>query len=211
VIVEKVRLQEIRDIAAYERVREAMRREVIALKARRRVALGPRLSLLFENRQTVLFQIQEMTRTERIVEEARIREELHAYNALVPEAGQLSATLFIEIPDLHRLSQDEVRREVNRFQGLDRGAVRLRLGEELSLPAVFEAGHSKEEKMAAVQYLRFVVPEEARRALRDPYTPARLVVDHPRYQAEAEVGAELRQELLADLGAPAPAAATAGP
>lgn len=201
--MEKVRFEEILDIAAYERVREAMRREVIATKARRRVALGPNLSLLFENRRTVLYQIQEMTRTERIVDEALIREELDAYNALVPGEGQLSATLFIEIEGLHRLSQDEVRREVNRFQGLER-AVFLSLGEGQRLPAVFEAGHSKEEKMAAVQYLRFVVPEAARRALADPATPVRLVVDHARYRAEAEVGSSLRQELLADLGAPAP-------
>src|SRR5262245_31070055 len=104
------------DLTAYEKVRERMRASVIALKTGRRVAPGPQLTVLFENRETVLFQIQEMVRTERIVDAGKIQAEIDAYAPLLPGGGELSATLFIEIPDLVRMSQPEVRATVNRFQ-----------------------------------------------------------------------------------------------
>ena len=186
---------DIKDLVAYEKVREETRAAIIALKRDRRLALGPNLTILFENRETVLFQIQEMVRTERIVDEGKIREEIQAYAPLLPAPGELSATLFIEIPDLMRMSQEQVRETVNRFQGLDRQGVSLVVDGE-RLPARFELGHSKEEKMAAVHYLRFVVPE-GRRDLGG--RSATLVVDHPRYQAEAALPATLRQALEAEL------------
>ena len=194
----KVDRSEVKDLLAYEKARERMRAEVIALKRDRRVAVGPNLTLLFENRETVLFQIQEMVRTERIVDEARIQDEIDVYNALVPDRGELSATLFIEIPELSRLDPAEVRETVNRFQGLDRDAVWLFAGDH-RVPASFEPGHSKEEKMAAVHYVRFVVPEAARAARADPAADVRLVVSHPRYEAEAPLGPALRRALAEEL------------
>jgi hypothetical protein len=177
-----------------------MRAEVIARKARRRVHVGDNLTFLFENRATVLFQVQEMMRTERIVEDDKIQAELDAYNALIPEEGELSATLFIEIPDLFKRSQAQIRETVNRFQGLDREGVELRLADH-RVKARFEEGHSKEEKMAAVHYLRFPLPRAARSALADPAADVRIVVDHPNYKAEAVLPPAVRQELLADLSA----------
>jgi hypothetical protein len=198
--VEPIRLQDLRNIAEYEKVREGLRAEVIALKRRRRVRAGENLTFLFENRETVLFQIQEMMRTERIVHDDKVQNEIDAYAALLPGQGEVSATLFIEIPDLFERSPAEVREAVNRFQGLDRDAVSIVVGGHL-LPARFESGHSNEEKMAAVHYLRFPVAAAARAALADPTAEARLVVDHPNYKAEAVLSAEVREELLRDLGA----------
>jgi choline dehydrogenase-like flavoprotein len=197
--MQHIHLSEIKNLVEYEKVRDTMRARVIELKKNRRVGVGDNLTFLFENRDTVLFQIQEMVRTERIVDPARIQEEIDAYNALVPGPGELSATLFIEIPELSRMSNDEVRRTINRFQGLDRDVVRLRLGDRAAVPARFEEGHSKEEKMAAVHYLRFSIPRDAEEVLADPRQAVRLAVDHPNYRAEAEVPAATRAELLADL------------
>jgi hypothetical protein len=196
--VEKIRPEDVKDLVAYEKVRDAMRAAIITRKRNRRVAVGGNLTFLFENRDTVLFQVQEMVRTERIVHDDKIQEEIDAYNALIPAAGELSATLFIEIPELIRMSQDEVRRTVNRFQGLDREGVWLVVGNERS-PARFEEGHSKEEKMAAVHYLRFALTPSARAWLGNAAVPVRLVVDHPHYRAEAEVPPAVRAELAADL------------
>src|SRR6267143_1728974 len=90
-----------------------------------------------------------------------------------------NATFLFEIRELARMSNEEVRRTINRFQGLDREGVKLRLGNRPAIPARFEEGHSKEEKMAAVHYLRFAVPRDAQAALADPGQTVRLVVDHP--------------------------------
>lgn len=194
----KVDRSEIKDLVAYEKARDGMRAHVIGIKAHRRVAVGPNMTLLFENRDTVLFQIQEMIRTERIVDDARRQDEVDVYNALVPEPGQISATLFLEIPELARMTQEAVRATVNRFQGLDHDSVWLVLG-GIRLPALFEPGHTKEEKMAAVHYIRFEVPEAARKALLDPAAEARLVVEHAHYRAEAALRPETRRALQEDL------------
>ena len=196
--MDKVRPGDVLDLVAYEKVREAMRARIIDRKRNRRVSVGENLTFLFENRDTVLFQIQEMVRTERIVHDDKVRDEIDAYNALIPSPGELSATLFIEIPELSRMSQEEVRRTVNRFQGLDREGVWLVIGSH-RIPARFEEGHSKEEKMAAVHYLRFALPDKARAALADPAQPVRLAVDHPNYRAEAVVPPAVRAELVEDL------------
>ena len=137
-------------------------------------------------------------RTERIVHDDKVQDEIDAYAPLLPGKGEVSATLFIEIPDLFKLTQAEVRETVNRFQGIGRDCVFLEVGRH-RLPARFEGGHSKEEKMAAVHYLRFPFPAEARAALADPSAPARLVVEHAHYGAQADLSAELRAELLGDL------------
>ena len=196
--MEKVTLSDVKNLVEYEKVRERMRSQVIAVKTNRRVSVGENLTFLFENRETVLYQIQEMVRTERIVDDAKIQEEVDAYNSLIPAAGELSATLFIEIQDLHLMSHDQVRDAVNRFQGIDREGVTLAIGDQPRILARFEEGHSKEEKMAAVHYLRFPVPPAAA-ALLASGGVARLVVDHPRYKAEGLLSEPVRAELVRDL------------
>jgi Protein of unknown function (DUF3501) len=194
--MEPIAAGDLLDLVAYEKAREALRARVIQLKTRRRISVGDSITLLFENRDTVLFQIQEMVRTERIVKDEAIAQELSTYNALIPAPGELSATLFIEIPDIARMTQEEVRRAVNRFQGLER-AVWLRVGPH-EVPARFEEGRSSEEKMSAVHFLRFSVGGAVREALAAG-APSRLRVAHPDYDAEAEIEAPLREELLSDL------------
>jgi len=196
--MKKIDATELLDLTAYEKAREATRARIIDLKKNRRISVGDQITVLFENRETVLFQIQEMLRTERIVEEAKVQEEVDTYNGLIPDAGELSATLFIEIPDIARMSHDEQIEAVNGFQGLDRGAVFLRLG-DLRLPAWFEDGRTKEEKMAAVHFLRFRLTEEALRDLGDPARAAVLAIEHPNYRAEAVLAPAVRAELLRDL------------
>src|SRR3972149_3416727 len=101
--VEKLTRSDIQDIIAYEKERVSFRREIIALKKSRRILVGPMIALVFENRETVRFQIQEMMRAERIVEEEAIAHEIEAYNELIPGEGELSATLFVELDDPSRI------------------------------------------------------------------------------------------------------------
>jgi hypothetical protein len=196
--VGRIELKDIRNIAEYEKVRESMRAEIIALKKNRRLEVGPNLSLVFENLQTVLFQIHEMVRTERLVDDRKIQDEIDAYQNLVPEEGELSATLFIEIPGIAEMPHDRAIQAVNYFQGFDAGGVVIEAGGARTAGR-FEAGFSSDEKMAAVQYLKFPVDASFRDAFSNPDVPARLIADNGRYRAQAPVTAAVRKELLGDL------------
>ena len=190
-----IRLDDVLNFFAYEKVREERRRRVIDLKRRRRVGLGPYLSFVFENRETLLFQIQEMCRVERIVDDAKVQDEIDVYSALLPRPGELSATLFIEIAD-----KDQIKPMLDRFMGIDTGRhVWLEIAGGPSVPGVFEAGHSDEEKgkLAAVHFVRFHFTPEAVSRFRS--SAVDLVVDHPAARARARLSEETKAELLTDL------------
>jgi hypothetical protein len=207
----RIEPSDVLDLATYERERVRLREAVIALKRRRRVTLGPELSLLFENLATVRFQIQEMLRAERVAEAGAVRAEIAAYNRLLPGPGEIAATLFIEIADVALLAPSQVRLAVERYRGLDRDALWLRIG-ATRLPARFEDVATPEERVVAVRYLRFTVPEAARRDLTDADRELALEVDHPACRCSVALAAQVRAELLADLAAddPPPAAVAAG-
>lgn len=187
-------VQDVLSIEDYERSREAFRRRIIDLKQRRRLSVGNLITMVFENRETVLFQIQEMVRAERILRPERVSEEVAMYNEQIPQAGELSATLMIEVTD-----PQLVKPVLDRLQGIDRGqTVGIRVGPHL-VYGVFEQGRSNEEKISAVHYVRFPVPETVKALMEDPAVPMQVVVTHPRYQAAQPVSEEMRRSLLEDL------------
>jgi hypothetical protein len=180
--------------ADYERQREGFRARIIELKKRRRISVGPLVTLVFENRETLLFQIQEMVRVEQIFDPAKVQEELDVYNALLPGAGELSATLLIEITDDARMKE-----WLDAFMGLDHGQkVAITVGSE-HLYAEFEGGHSHETKISAVHFVRFQVPPATKDLLADLRVPVTLSVHHGVYQADAPVPGSMREEWLRDL------------
>jgi hypothetical protein len=190
--VKPIAAAEILNLYEYERVREERRRAIIALKAERRVSLGRYLSFVFENRDTVWFQIQEMIRAERIVDDAKIAEEIAVYNSLLPRPGELAATMFIEIEDSARIKP-----VLDAMLGIDTGGhVRLQVGAHV-VPGVFEAGHSDEElgKLSAVHFVRFAVPPAARRLDGE----IALVLDHPADRARTVLTPATRRRLAEDL------------
>ena len=185
---------DILDLHAYEEVRDARRREVIAVKASRRVSVGRYLSFVFENRRTVWFQIQEMIRAERIVDDAKIDDEIAVYNTLLPERGELSATMLIEITQA-----GEIKPVLDRLLGIDtRDHVRLEVGPHV-VEGRFETGHSDEAlgKLSAVHFVRFALPAGARRAFAT--SEVALVVDHPNERARTVLTEAMRASLAADL------------
>src|ERR1051326_5707224 len=102
----KLDMSDIVPLEEYEKKRPILRRQIIELKEMRRVGLGDRISIVFENFQTMLWQTQEMLRAELISEPARIRDEIDTYNELIPDANELKATLFIELPDSDTIPRD---------------------------------------------------------------------------------------------------------
>lgn len=185
-------LDDIVGLERYEAVRDDVRRRVIALKQYRRVAVGNEVTFVFENHATMLFQIQEMLRAERITDLDSVREELAVYNALLPEPGQLSATMLIEITQ-----EADIAARLRQLIGIDE-AVRLEVG-DTNVAAEFEPGRSTEEKLSAVQYVRFTLPVAVRHAFRDGSVPVRLCIDHRNYRAATEINGETRRSLSEDL------------
>ncbi len=191
----KLTLEDIADLRAYERERDAFRRHVIALKKRRRVGVGPLVTLLFENRDTIRCQIQEMARAEKILSDEGIQAELDIYNPLIPEPGFLGATLFIELT-----SEDELRMWLPRLVGIER-AIELRLPGGGSIAAVPEATHADQltrtTVTASVHYIRFsLTPEEVDAVAGGGIL---LAAAHPNYAYETELGETTVGELLTDL------------
>ena len=179
----------------YERQRDAYRQTIIELKRRRRIGLGEKITLVFENRETLRFQVQEMIRVERIFDPQKVQEELDVYNALLPGTGELSATLLIELTD-----PDTMKHWLDLFMGLDHGQkVGLRVGGEV-VYGEFEGGHSHETKISAVHFVRFRPTPAMVKAMADPAARVALGVRHAGYEAEAEVSWMTRQEWLEDLG-----------
>ncbi|HYA27752.1 MAG TPA: DUF3501 family protein [Acidobacteriota bacterium] len=189
--MKKVALDDILGFSAYEKVRQEFRQGIIEKKKSRRVVLGDKISLVFENRDTVIFQIQEMLRTERISDLDKIREEIAVYNELLPNPGELSATMFLEIED-----QTQLREDLLKFLGIDE-AVSLKIDGH-SLRARFEEGRSKEDKISAVQYVRFPLSADARQAF-IAGARAELMIDHPNYHAQVTLTAEQQKSLAQDL------------
>ncbi len=136
-----------------------------------------------------------MVRTEHIVDLDRVRDEIEVYNALIPDPGQLSATMLIEITETDRIQEQLVG-----LIGIDE-AVRLEIGERIKIRGGFEAGHSKEDKLSAVQYVRFPLDREARQAFIGGSEPVRLVIDHPKYRCGAAIEGAVRASLARDLEA----------
>jgi uncharacterized protein DUF3501 len=193
-----LQLSDILDLRAYERVRDDYRRQIIEHKRRRRIGLGPIVTLLFESFDTVRFQVHEMARAERIVTDEGIEGELDVYNRLLPVRGELSATMFIELT-----SEAELRHWLPRLVGIER-AVGFKVGtdgQERYVMAEAEATHAealtRDKVTAAVHYVRFAFDREERRAFAAS-RPA-LVSRHPAYEAETELTEETQADLLAEL------------
>jgi hypothetical protein len=186
-------LEDIKNLHDYELERPEFRERIIALKKRRRVSLGPLMTLVFENRDTVRFQIQEMVRIERIVRPDKVQEEVEVYNDLLPRPGEVAATLFVEVTEA-----EKVQPVLDGLVGLEEpGKLVLRVGERV-YPAVFAPGQSREDRISAVHYVRFPLGEEGRRAL-ERGEKAELEVRHGDYHARAALSPETVQELLSDL------------
>jgi len=190
----KLQAGDLMTLEAYAKARPEMRQRVIAHKKDRTVALGEHITLLFEDDVTVRYQVQEMLRVERIFEEDGIRDELDAYNPLIPDGSNWKATLLIEYPDV-----EERRVMLARLKGVeDRVWVQVEAHERLSAIADEDLERENDEKTSSVHFLRFELTPLMKTALAGG---ARLAmgVDHPDYSVGIEVTPESRTALLRDL------------
>jgi hypothetical protein len=191
----KLTLTDIADVRAYERERDEFRAHVIDLKRRRRVHLGTIVTFLFENRDTIRFQIQEMARVEKLVTDEDIQVELDIYNPMIPDPGHVCATMFIELT-----SDDQMREWLPKLAGVE-GYVLLVLADGTEVRAVVDEQHeqglTRDNVTAAVHYLRFEFSAEQVEAF--AAGPVQLRIDHSSYLEAVELSSATHAELLSDL------------
>ncbi len=197
----KLTLDDIADLRAYERERDEFRDRIIALKKVRRVGVGPIITLMFENRETMRFQIQEMARAEKILSDDAIQHEVDTYNALIPEPGQLSATLFLELTSKMQLVE-----WLPKLVGVER-SVELVIGDggqagsPLVVGCIPEESHDEQltrpDVTSSVHYVRFELDADA--VERFALGPVVLAVNHDHYIEGTTLSDETRASLLEDL------------
>ncbi len=191
-MMEPLQQKDLWPLPVYEGVRNEFRRKVIAEKEHRRLAVGPDMTFVFENRLTVKFQVQEILRVERISKPEGVQEELDGFNEMLPGRGELSATLLIELIG----PEPEVAAKLARLSGLA-DHVWLELA-GARVQASFDGDRDDGRRVSAVQYVRFPLGAHGP-ALSKLTESVALVIDHPAYAHRAELSPEARRSLARDL------------
>lgn len=191
----KLVVSDIVDMREYERERDQMRADIIALKRVRRVALGDIMTLVFENTVTMRWQVQEMARAERMLRDEQIAHEVETYNQLIPDNNELSATLLIELT-----SEVALREWLPRLVGIERH-ISIVLPDGTRVPGSVsdedESRLTREDITAAVHFLKFRFIDSDVEMFSSG--PVHLVTDHPEYDRDVVLTPEQHAELLSDL------------
>jgi hypothetical protein len=193
--MKKLTIDDIKDLREYERERDEFRNRIIELKRMRRLELGPILTIVFENTETMRWQVQEMARAERMMRDEQIAHEVDTYNQIIPDAGELSATLLLE------LTSDVALREwLPRLVGIER-SVQIVLPDGTGVRGApsdeDESRLTRDDTTAAVHFIKFSFsPEEISMFASGP---VHLVVDHPEYDQDVLLTLEQHETLLNDL------------
>ena len=194
VMTQTITRDDLMSLEQYAEKRESFRVQVLAHKKNRQVALGPNTTLYFEDRLTLLYQIQEMLRIEKVFEADGINEELEAYNPMVPDGCNFKATFMIEYPDaVVRAAQLE---KMVRIEDL----LWMQVGEHDKIWSIADEDldRSTETKTSAVHFLRFELGEALAKELKDG-ADWHIGVQHPIYTYEFAINGETRDSLLNDL------------
>ena len=191
----KLTLDDIADQRAYERERQDFRARMIEVKRFRRVAIGELLTVMFENRDTMRLQIQEMVRVEKLLTDEAVMDELKAYNPMIPEPGQLCATLFLELT-----TEDQVREWLPKLAGLE-NSISLLLSDGSSvqgeIDALHAAGLTRDDVTAAVHYLTFNFTPDQIAAFQAGSVS--VVCSQKNYLDSTALSSTTTSELLSDL------------
>jgi hypothetical protein len=190
--MKRVDRSEILELGEYEKVREHFRARIIEEKRARRVNVGPNLTVLFENHDTVLLQIQEMLRTERITRESSVLHEIETYNDLLGNANELGATVMIQIADPTERDAFLVR-----AKGIEEHLV-LTVG-GTAVRARWDASRVLDDQASAVMYVKFELDLGALAALRSGKADLAFVVDHPKVAVSAVIPREVAISLANDV------------
>jgi len=193
--VSKLNRQDLYSLEKYHEIRAGFRTEVMQHKKRRVLQVGPNVTLHFEDRTTMLYQIQEMLRAEKIFDAAGIQDELDAYNPLIPDGSNWKATMMIEFSDI-----DERRVALSKLIGIEANTyVQVEGFSRVSPIADEDLERETEDKTSSVHFLRFELTAEMIAAVKSGAAIA-VGVDHEHYAHRVDaVAAEMSESLAADL------------
>lgn len=191
--MKKIELKDIIPYHEYLKVRKEFLQNIIKLKKNRRVQVGENITFVFENRETVLYQIQEMIRLEKMLDEKLIQQELDVFNKLIPDENELCATMLIEI-----FERQFIKPILNSLIGIQDNKIFLKFDDEAIAPKFLEE-NLPDGKISAVQYLKFKFNQNQIEKFTNPKTLVKISIDHPNYKAETILPENLKSSLLEDL------------
>jgi len=187
-------LKDLMDIIEYEKIRDDYRKELIDYKKHRRISLGPHVTITFENRRTLIFQIQEMMRAERLVHDEQIQAEIDVYNSILPPHGALSATLFIEVTE-----EPQIRPILNKFIGLTTGEYLWFECGGQKVFAQFEEGREESDKISSVHYIQFNFKEKQFNNFIDHSKSVYLNIQYKEYSYKEKLSGDTHKSFIKDL------------
>ena len=192
--MEKLQRSDLYSLEQYAEMRNEFRAKMIQHKKLRHIDLGSNVRLLFEDRQIMQYQVQEMLRIEKIFESAGIQEELDAYNPLIPDGSNLKATMMIEISDI-----EERKTALEKLLGIEKVTWLKIADHDKVFPIANEdMDRETEEKTSSVHFLRFELSSEMIISLKNG-SALSAGVDHPEYSYEVNVDENVRDALIKDL------------
>ena len=193
--MDKLTRADLMSLEQYSMERKAFREKVMAHKANRKIHIGSNATLYFEDRLTMLYQVQEMLRIEKIFESAGINEELEAYNPLIPDGSNWKATFMVEFSDV-----EERKVQLGRLIGIERKTWVQVAGFDKVYPIANEdLTRETEEKSSAVHFLRFELTPVMVASVREGAAIA-MGIEHPNYTHTVTLSEASRASLAADLG-----------
>lgn len=191
--MEALKVEDILSLSDYERQRGEIRGRMQELRRLRRFELGDACVVIFENRETVRFQVQEMLRVDQSDESERIALELSCFNLLIPAKNELSATLILRVQEYR-----DVDNALQRMSGIANGCITLEVGED-KIPARFDVEDEHVLCSSDVFYIHFAFSEEQIAAFSNPSIPVVLRSCHEHCNAGIPIEGETRRSLLRDL------------
>jgi hypothetical protein len=193
-MTQSITRSDLMSLEQYAEKRAEFRQQVIAHKKHRQIALGPNVTLYFEDRLTLLYQIQEMLRIEKVFEADGINEELNAYNPLIPDGRNFKATFMIEYPDAQMRAA-----QLAKMVGIE-DLVWMQVGDHDKIWSIADEDlpRSNETKTSAVHFMRFEVSDDMARDLKSG-ADWHIGVQHPVYTYDLAISGATRESLLNDL------------
>jgi len=193
-VQKKLVIQDLYSPEDYSKIRESFRREILAHKSSRSIAIGNHVRLLFEDRMTIQYQIQEMLRVEKIFEEQAIQDELDTYNPLIPDGNNWKVTMLIEYPE-----PEQRQKALSLLVGIE-NLVWVKIGDSDKVFAIADEDldRSTPDKTSSVHFLRFELTSVQAKNL-DKSVPITIGIDHNNYQHQTDICKTTKASIIEDL------------